>query len=174
MSHCIGFFNIFRCWRKQLITAKDTRRVDILCYRVSLSQRLLAGTKHYHKLFEIVDQAVKKLEADVGPLTGLPVKMARGIVNRLSSGPEVQRICAFAVESLDTMLAETVSHVSSNPAIQGQFYSLLLATIYGVPGDKELTLCNKRKGQLMLAVSFRCFVLFFFSLLKLAFWIFQN
>ncbi|XP_052199288.1 VIN3-like protein 2 isoform X2 [Diospyros lotus] len=110
--------DLLGCWRKQLITAKDTRRVDILCYRVSLSQRLLAGTKHYHKLFEIVDQAVKKLEADVGPLTGLPVKMARGIVNRLSSGPEVQRICAFAVESLDTMLAETVSHVSSNPAIQ--------------------------------------------------------
>ncbi|CAL5333451.1 hypothetical protein CsSME_00015174 [Camellia sinensis var. sinensis] len=110
--------DLLGCWRKQLMTAKDTRRVDTLCYRVSLSQKLLAGTKCYQKLYEIVDEAVKKLEADVGPLTGLPVKKARGIVNRLSVGPEVQRLCAFAVESLDLMLSKTVFHVSSNHVIQ--------------------------------------------------------
>ncbi|XP_059636288.1 VIN3-like protein 2 isoform X2 [Cornus florida] len=110
--------DLLGCWRKQLLTAKDTRRVDILCYRVSLSQKLVAGAKCYQKLYEIVDEAVKKLEADVGPLTGSPVKMARGIVNRLSSGPEVQRLCAFAVESLDSMLSETGCHPSSNPVIQ--------------------------------------------------------
>ncbi|GFS36400.1 fibronectin type III domain-containing protein [Actinidia rufa] len=107
-----------RCWRKQLITAKDTRRVDILCYRVSLSRKLLTGTKYYQNLCEIVDEAVKKLEADVGPLTGLPVKKARGIVNRLSSGPEVQRLCAYAVESLESMLCKTACHLSSDYEIQ--------------------------------------------------------
>ncbi|KAL6977769.1 VIN3-like protein 2 [Sarracenia purpurea var. burkii] len=112
--------DLLGCWRKQLMTAKETRRVDILCYRVSLSQKLLVGTKYYRNLYEIVDEAVKKLEADVGPLTGLPVKKARGIVNRLSSGPEVQRLCAFAVESLDSMLSKTVCHVSSDYGIQGQ------------------------------------------------------
>ena len=101
-----------RSWRKQLLIARDTRRVDILCYRVSLCRKILAGTKHYQKLYDIVDEAVNKLEADVGPLTGLPVKMARGIVNRLSSGPEVQRLCAFAIESLDTMLSERVPDMS--------------------------------------------------------------
>ncbi|KAL3819556.1 hypothetical protein ACJIZ3_005461 [Penstemon smallii] len=95
-------------WRKQLVVAKDTRRVDILCYRLSLCQKILAGTKHYQNLYEVIDEAVKKLEKDVGPLTGLPVKMARGIVNRLSSGPEIQRLCASAVESLDLMLSNRV------------------------------------------------------------------
>ncbi|KAL7193845.1 hypothetical protein ACSBR2_025474 [Camellia fascicularis] len=110
--------DLLGCWRKQLMMAKDTRRVDILCYRVSLSQKLLAGTKYYKKLYEVVDDAVKKLEADVGHLTGLPVKMARGIVNRLSSGPEVQRLCACAVESLDSMLSKTVHHLSSDHVIK--------------------------------------------------------
>ncbi|KAI3444168.1 hypothetical protein Pfo_000833 [Paulownia fortunei] len=96
-------------WRKQLVVARDTRRVDILCYRLSLCQKILAGTKHYQNLCGDIDEAVKKLEEEVGPLTGLPVKKARGIVNRLSSGPEIQRLCASAVESLDLMLSKRVS-----------------------------------------------------------------
>lgn len=95
------------------MVARDTRRVDILCYRLSLSQKILAGTKHYQHLYRIIDEAVKKLEEDVGPLTGLPVKKARGIVNRLSSGPEIQRLCASALESLDFMLSNRVSDMSS-------------------------------------------------------------
>ncbi|KAE8672071.1 Vernalization5/VIN3-like, putative isoform 2 [Hibiscus syriacus] len=59
---CRKVNDLLRCWRKQMMAAKDTR-VDIL--------------------------SVKKLEAEVGPLTGVPVKIGRGIVNRLSSGPEV-------------------------------------------------------------------------------------
>lgn len=104
------------------MTAKDTRRVDILCYRVSLSEKLLKGTEKYRKLYEIVDEAVKKLEADVGPLTGLPVKMGRGIVNRLSSGPEVQKLCALAVESLDSLQSNTFLHPLSDPVIQGNLF----------------------------------------------------
>lgn len=94
--------------------ARDTRRVDILCYRVSLSQKLLNGTLRYQKLHEIVNETMEKLEADVGPLTGLPVKRARGIVNRLSSGQEIQRLCGLAVESLDSVLSNTTF---SDPSI---------------------------------------------------------
>lgn len=101
--------------------AKETRRVDILCYRVSLSQKLLNGTKKYQKLYEIVEEAVKKLEAEVGPLTGLPVKTARGIVNRLSSGPEVQRLCALALESFDSMLSSSLMRPAPGPKIPGNF-----------------------------------------------------
>lgn len=108
--------DLLGCWRKQVITARDTRRVDILCYRVSLSQKLLSGTKRYQKLDQIVHEAMTKLEADVGPVTGLPVKKARGIVNRLSSGQEVQRLCAFAVESLDSLLSKTSFDMSSASA----------------------------------------------------------
>lgn len=61
---------------------------------------------------------MKKLEADLGPLTGLPVKTARGIVNRLSSGPEVQRLCAAAIDSLDSMLSARASNMSSGRLMQ--------------------------------------------------------
>lgn len=97
--------------------AKDTRRVDILCYRVSLSQKLLTGTVRYRSLHKMVNEAIRKLEADVGPLTGLPVKRARGIINRLSSGQEVQRLCAFAVESLDSILSNTHDPALKDPGI---------------------------------------------------------
>lgn len=101
------------------MVAKDTRRVDILCYRVSLSQRLLQGTEMYQELYKIVDEAVKKLEPEVGPLTGSPVKIGRGIVNRLSSGPEVQKLCNFALESLDSLLSKRTLPLSPSPTIQG-------------------------------------------------------
>lgn len=89
--------------------ARDTRRVDILGYRLSLCQKILAGTNLYQYLCKYVDEAVSKLEEDVGPLTGLPVKKARGIVNRLSSGLEIQRLCSSAMDSLDVMLSERAS-----------------------------------------------------------------
>lgn len=110
--------DLLGCLRKQLMVAKDTRRVDILCYRVSLSQRLLQGTATYQKLYEIVDEAVKKLEPEVGPLTGSPVKIGRGIVNRLSSGPEVQKLCGSALESLDSLLSKRVFPLPPNPTVQ--------------------------------------------------------
>ncbi|KAE9601659.1 putative immunoglobulin-like, oberon, PHD finger domain-containing protein [Lupinus albus] len=111
--------DLLGCWRKQLMVAKDTRRVDILCYRVSLSQRLLQGTEIYQELHEIVDEVVKKLEPEVGPLTGSPAKIGRGIVNRLSSGPEVQKLCGLAVESLDSLLSKRILPSPPAPTIQG-------------------------------------------------------
>ncbi|XP_042482491.1 VIN3-like protein 2 isoform X2 [Macadamia integrifolia] len=112
--------DLLRCWKKQLVIAKDTRRVDTLCYRVSLCQKLLSGTEKYQKLQEIVDVTAKKLEADVGTLTlvNSPVKKARGIVNRLPSGQEVQKLCTSAVELLDSMLSCAVLLPPPNPEIQ--------------------------------------------------------
>ncbi|XP_061361490.1 VIN3-like protein 2 [Gastrolobium bilobum] len=115
---CGKINDLLGCWRKQLTVAKDARRVDVLCYRVSLSQRLLQGTEMYQKLYEIVDEAVKKLEPEVGPLIGSPMKIGRGIVNRLSSGPEVQKLCGFALESLDSLLSKRILPLSPNPTIQ--------------------------------------------------------
>ncbi|PON79553.1 Telokin/Myosin light chain kinase [Trema orientale] len=100
--------------------ARETRRVDILCYRVSLSQKLLKGTVKYQKLYELVEEAVKKLQVEVGPLAGLPVKMGRGIVNRLSSGPEVQKLCASALELLDLMLSTATFDSLPSPITEGK------------------------------------------------------
>lgn len=115
---CGKMNDLLGCWRKQLVVAKETRRADILCYRMSLGQKLLNGTAKFQRLYEIVDEAVKLLEAEVGPLTGAPVKMGRGIVNRLSSGPEVQRHCSLAVEALDKMLSDPAVCSSSISIIQ--------------------------------------------------------
>uniref|UniRef100_A0A7N0RCL7 Oberon PHD finger domain-containing protein n=1 Tax=Kalanchoe fedtschenkoi TaxID=63787 RepID=A0A7N0RCL7_KALFE len=104
---CGKLNDLLGCWRKQVVIAKETRRVDILCYRLSLSQKLISGTNKFQKIYEIVEAAVKKLEEELGPITGLPVKTARGIVNRLDSGPEVQKICATAVDLLDSMLCNS-------------------------------------------------------------------
>ncbi|XP_015896473.2 VIN3-like protein 2 isoform X1 [Ziziphus jujuba] len=110
--------DLLGCCRKQLVIANDTRRVDILCYRVSLSQKLLRGTEKYQKLYDMMEEAAKKLQADVGPLTGLPVKMGRGIVNRLSSGTEVKKLCASALELLESILSNAISHPMPNPIIK--------------------------------------------------------
>ncbi|XP_058113739.1 VIN3-like protein 2 [Magnolia sinica] len=100
---CRKVNDLLGCWRKQLMIAKDARRVDILCYRISISHKLLSGAVKYQKLHEIVDSVMKKLEVEVGSLNGLPIKMARGIVNRLSSGAEIQKLCASAIQMLDSM-----------------------------------------------------------------------
>ncbi|XP_026664244.1 LOW QUALITY PROTEIN: VIN3-like protein 2 [Phoenix dactylifera] len=110
--YCGKVNDLLGCWKKQLMIAKDARRVDVLCYRISLSHKLLSLTAKYQSLHEIVDTAMKKLEAEVGSITDLP-NMARGIVNRLCVGAEVQRLCAHAVELLDSLL-------SSAPSVEPQ------------------------------------------------------
>lgn len=92
--------------------AKETQRVDVLCYRVSLGQKLLRGTRKYRYLLELMDEAVKKLEGDVGPLSGCAMKMARGIVQSLSSGTQVQKLCSLAMEALDKMVSPPSESVS--------------------------------------------------------------
>ncbi|XP_010443424.1 PREDICTED: protein VERNALIZATION INSENSITIVE 3 [Camelina sativa] len=108
-SYCGKDNDLLGCWRKQVKVAKETRRVDILCYRLSLGQKLLRGTRKYRNLLELMDEAVKKLEGDVGPLSGWAMKMARGIVNRLSSGAQVQKLCSLAMEALDKMVSPSES-----------------------------------------------------------------
>ncbi|XP_038878887.1 VIN3-like protein 2 [Benincasa hispida] len=110
--------DLLGCLRKQLMKAKETRRVDILCYRISLSKKLLGEGEKYQDVYQIVDEAVKKLEAEVGPLTGVPVGTGRGIVNRLSSGPEVQKLCTIAIDTLDFLLSTKILHQLPSSMIQ--------------------------------------------------------
>lgn len=106
--HCGRVNSLLGCWRKQLLIAKDARRVDVLCHRVSLSHKLLCSTHNYQNLHEIVDEAMMKLEAEVGEFRG-PQNFGRGIVNRLSVGALVQRLCAQAIQTLDAMLSTALS-----------------------------------------------------------------
>nr|CAB3448883.1 unnamed protein product [Digitaria exilis] len=91
-----------RSWKKQLVIAKDARRLDVLCHRIYLSHKILTSTEKYLALHGIVDTALKKLEAEVGPISGAP-NMGRGIVSRLTVGAEVQKLCAQAIDAMESM-----------------------------------------------------------------------
>ncbi|KMT03034.1 hypothetical protein BVRB_8g195960 [Beta vulgaris subsp. vulgaris] len=112
-SSCGKVSGILGCWKKQLAIAKDARRVDVLCYRIFLSYRLLEGTAKFKDLHEIVAEAKTKLEAEVGPMNGDSVKMARGIVSRLAIAADVQKLCSHAIDKANEWLAN-VSSISSN------------------------------------------------------------
>ncbi|KAF9617261.1 hypothetical protein IFM89_035205 [Coptis chinensis] len=112
-ASCGKVSGILGCWKKQLLVAKDARRVDVLCYRISLCYRLLDGTSRFNDLHEIVADAKAKLETEVGPVNGVSAKMARGIVSRLSVAGDVQKLCALAIAKADAWLS-TISD-AANP-----------------------------------------------------------
>ncbi|KAA8538187.1 hypothetical protein F0562_027795 [Nyssa sinensis] len=98
---------LMRNWRKQLLVAKEARRVDVLCLRLSLSCKILEGTEQYEELLKIVETAANTIENEVGPLDWAGAKMDRGIVNRLSCGAEVQKLCTSAVEAFDSLFSNS-------------------------------------------------------------------
>ncbi|KAL9263201.1 VIN3-like protein [Drosera capensis] len=104
-ASCGKISGILRSWKKQLVTAKEARRVDVLCHRILLSYRLLDGTSRFKELHEVVSDAKKKLEEELGPLHGDSINMARGIVSRLSVAGYVQKLCSCAIEKADEWLA---------------------------------------------------------------------
>uniref|UniRef100_A0ACD6AG09 Uncharacterized protein n=1 Tax=Avena sativa TaxID=4498 RepID=A0ACD6AG09_AVESA len=114
-THCGKQNDLLGCWKKQLLIAKDARRFDVLCHRIFLSHKILISTQKYLVLHEIVDTAMKKLESELGPISGLPDK-GRGIVGRLPVGAEVQKLCAHAIETLESMLSGALTAESQ---IQG-------------------------------------------------------
>ncbi|CAA0806040.1 VIN3-like protein 1 [Striga hermonthica] len=116
-ASCGKVSGILGCWKKQLIIAKDARRVDVLCYRIFLSYRLLDGTSRFKELHEFIKEAKVKLETEVGPVDGVSAKMARGIVSRLSAAVDVQKLCSLAVEKADELIAS--KSTSSTNLIEG-------------------------------------------------------
>lgn len=110
---CGKVSGILGSWKKQLIIAKDARRVDVLCHRISLCYRLLDGTSRFKELHEIVSDAKAKLEIEVGPVSGDSAKMARGIVGRLSIAADMQNLCTLAIEKADAWI-NSISNVNMN------------------------------------------------------------
>ncbi|KAG6483106.1 hypothetical protein ZIOFF_059746 [Zingiber officinale] len=116
---CCGKANwLIGCWRKQMLAAKEARRVDVLCERLFLSHKMLKGTECYKEPQSVVNLAVRILKKEVGPLAKVSTVMARGIVNRLNCGAEVQRLCASALEAADSLLT-TSSDLPNAPVGKG-------------------------------------------------------
>jgi hypothetical protein len=101
-------------WRRQLVVAKEARRVDILCHRIYVSYRLLEGTSCHKELHDIIEDAKAKLECEVGPLDGMSAKMARGIVSRLSGGSDILKLCSLAIQRADEWLSSPDLHLRGN------------------------------------------------------------
>ncbi|KAK8933665.1 VIN3-like protein 1 [Platanthera zijinensis] len=103
-ASCGKVSGIIECWKKQLTVAKDAQQVGILCYRLSLSYRLLNGTSKFKELHKIVEDMMKLLEPEVGLVNGVSASIARGIVSRLSVASDVQNKCFLAIEKADACL----------------------------------------------------------------------
>uniref|UniRef100_A0A0D9ZU50 Fibronectin type-III domain-containing protein n=1 Tax=Oryza glumipatula TaxID=40148 RepID=A0A0D9ZU50_9ORYZ len=108
---CGKVSGILGYWKRQLVIAKDARRVDMLCHRIYLSYRLLGGTTRFKELHGIIEDAKAKLESEVGPLDGMSAKMARGIVSRLPAGSDLQKLCSLAIERADELLSSPDLHL---------------------------------------------------------------
>ncbi|KAJ7541523.1 hypothetical protein O6H91_10G064000 [Diphasiastrum complanatum] len=119
---CGTVSDLIECLKKQLFIAKEARRIDILCYRLYLAYRLLTGTTHYQKLFSIVSDAAHKLEEEIGPLNEASSKLVRGIVSRLSSGAEVQKLLQSALQKVEHYFLEAESR--RELGLQGTIFSL--------------------------------------------------
>lgn len=136
-----------RIWRKQLIIAKDARRVDVLCERLSLSDKILKGTERYKELHSIVNAAVKKLKKEVGSLDKVSAVMARGIVNRLACGAEIQKLCAYAVATIDSMLSASIDLMASAglniPGISFFFKSSSIPYVLPITSPFFLMICSR-------------------------------
>lgn len=91
-----------------MLIAQEARRVDVLCLRVLLGYKILTGTEQYKEMQKSLETALQLLKNELGPLDLVHAKMTRGIVNRLSCGAEVQKLCASTVEAFDLMF----SHVA--------------------------------------------------------------
>nr|QWB89293.1 VIL4 [Bambusa tulda] len=113
---CCGKINwLMRSLRKQLAIAREARRVDVLCERLSLSHKMVKGSEHYRELANIISSAVKILEKEVGgALDQVSAIMGRGIVNRLSCGADVQKLCSCALEIVDSSLDVTLELETNN------------------------------------------------------------
>jgi len=112
---------LMRSLRKQLAIAREARRVDVLCERLSLSHKLLKGSEHYKEIASIISSAVKTLEKEVGgALDQVSANMGRGIVNRLSCGAEVQKLCSSALEIVDSTVDNSLEfELNDNPKVLG-------------------------------------------------------
>ncbi|PKA51628.1 VIN3-like protein 1 [Apostasia shenzhenica] len=144
-ASCGKISGILGCWKKQLAVAKDARRVDILCYRISLSYRLLDGTSRFKDLHKIVEDSRAKLETEVGSINGVSAKMARGIVSRLSIASDLQKLCSLAVKKAE----EWLDSASNSEAKQkGGLLATEVASYYSLPssGGESLSCYQFQEG----------------------------
>ena len=88
---------------------------------------MVKGSEHYEEIANIISSAVKTLEKEVGgALDQVSAIMGRGIVNRLSCGAEVQKLCSSALEIVDSTVDNTLEfELNDNPKVLGKFLLII-------------------------------------------------
>lgn len=113
-SYCCGacgkMLEILGWWNKRLIVDDDAHRLDVLCYKIYLSSRLLGKTLRFKGLHNIIKDVKSKLGTEVGTMNGIFAKMAHGIVNRLFVAGDVQKLCCLAIEEVVILLERGAIH----------------------------------------------------------------
>ncbi|KAJ7553088.1 hypothetical protein O6H91_06G084200 [Diphasiastrum complanatum] len=103
---CGTITGLLGCWKKQLIIAKEARRMDVLCHRIILACQILKGTMKYQELHDNVERAAQKLEQEIGPVGEGSNKLARGIVSRLSTAADIQKCIEDALMKMNSVSLE--------------------------------------------------------------------
>lgn len=76
---------------------------------------MVKGSERYKEIANLISSAVKILEKEVGgALDQVSVIMGRGIVNRLTCGAEVQKLCSSALEIVDSTVDNILEFESNN------------------------------------------------------------
>ncbi|XP_019092383.1 PREDICTED: VIN3-like protein 3 [Camelina sativa] len=94
--------SILECVKKQLVIAKEERRIGVLYIRLLFVKKLLKDTKKYKAISEDVEKAVEELKTELrsDPLTDDPSNMRRRLVNRLRCAINVKNYCCSALKTL--------------------------------------------------------------------------
>ncbi|KAI3451423.1 hypothetical protein Pfo_008088 [Paulownia fortunei] len=90
--------------KKQLKIAKDVHRVDVLCYRIFLSYRLLDGTSRFKEIHKLITDLKAELEIELGPLNDAAAKMSLGHASRLQAASRAKTM--QTCPSLNTRLEQ--------------------------------------------------------------------
>lgn len=118
-AYCSKVSSIIGCWKEQLKIASDSNRVDALCYRISLSYRLLNGTSKFRELHKFIEDLKANLEMEVGPINLTTGKMFRPYVCRLHAASRLQAMCKLAMRKAEELLSSNSTSVSNLNVAEG-------------------------------------------------------
>ncbi|KAL1546377.1 VIN3-like protein 1 isoform X1 [Salvia divinorum] len=100
---CGKVSSIIGCWKKQLKIAMDSNHVDLLCYRIFLSYRLLNGTSRFCQLHKFIEDMKVALERELGPISEAAIKFSRAHAGRLHAASYVQALCKLAIQKAEEL-----------------------------------------------------------------------
>ncbi|KAL3838935.1 hypothetical protein ACJIZ3_023526 [Penstemon smallii] len=110
-ARCGKISSLIRCWKKQLIKAKECRSVHDFCSRIFLSYKLLNGSSKYKELHRFIEEVKDHLEEEFNCPIDEFGKDKKRIVGRLSSADKVLGLISTAIENADKMLSSNSSLV---------------------------------------------------------------